>query len=200
MIATLLGRLPQPRSEEGFTLMETMIAVALAIVVFGPALSALENGQRVQARDTEWALTMAEGRTGLARMAREIRQASKIEEKTASSVYFLATIAGMSWKIKYQCNVAESGTTYDECVRFAAEGSSSLPATGTPIIRDVLNGTEVFTYLKEGAENTSAPTLVDQRIELPSGGTLGQSGVKSSTTHRVVLENASYMRNLDLAG
>ena len=181
-------------------MIEVVVAMALALVVFGPALSALESGQRVQARDTEWGLTMAEGRAGLARMAHDIRQASKIEEDSASAIYFLATLGGKSMKIKYQCNVAQTGTEYDECVLFAAEGGSALPATGIPIIREVLNGSEVFKYLKEGAENTSAPTLVNLRIELPSGGTLGQSGVTTSTTHRIVLENASYMRDLYPAG
>src|SRR5882757_8759412 len=65
------------KSESGMTLIELLVATSIALVVFGAILGTLVTSQRVEARDTEWALTMQEGRAGLARMAREIRQASK---------------------------------------------------------------------------------------------------------------------------
>ncbi len=185
------------QSEAGFTLIEMLIASVLAVVLLGAVLAALENSQRVQARDTEWALTLQEGRAGLARMAREIRQASKVEKAEASTILFMAAVSGKTkpWQIKYECSVAQSGTTYDECVRFAAEEGTSLPTTGTPIVRDVTNGTAVFSY----SPTSVSPNIVTLKVEVPAKGTLKQAG-SSGYSHNVVLEDAAFMRNLDLTG
>jgi type II secretory pathway component PulJ len=199
MIDTFFSRLPRPTSEGGFTLIELLVASALAIVVFGAVLAMLESSQQVQARDTEWALTMQEDRAGLARMVRDIRQASKIEEAKPGAILFLATIGGKSWKIKYECNVSQSGTEYTQCVRLAAEEGKALPGTGPAIVKDVVNGTEVFSYFKGTETNTVAPNVVTLKVELPAKGTLKQAG-NSGYAHKVVLEDAAFMRNLELKG
>lgn len=181
------------------TLIELLVATSIALVVFGAILAALETSQRAEARDTEWALTMQEGRVGLSRMAREIRQASKIEKAELGTIEFLATLGSTEWKIKYECGVAQPGTTeYHECVRKAVEKSTgTLPSTGTPVVLDVLNPTGVFKYFK-GATSTAITTemtVVTLRVELPAKGTLKQVG-SSGYVHAVVLENAAFMRNL----
>jgi type II secretory pathway pseudopilin PulG len=182
------------RSEAGFTLIEALVASAVAVIIFAGVLAALENSQRVQARDTEWSLTLQEGRAGLTRMAHEIRQASKVEKTEAGTITFLATIGGKSWQIKYECGIAQSGTTYDECVRFAAEEGKSLPSTGVPVARNVINGTAVFSY-----SPSASPNVVTLKLEVPANGTLKQVG-SSGYSHNVVLEDAAFMRNLDLSG
>jgi len=186
------------KSEEGFTLIELLVATLLALVVFGAILATLESGQQVQARDTEWALTMQEGRAGLARMAREIRQASKVEKAEAGTIEFLATIGSTAWKIKYECGVEQAGTEYHQCVRKAVEGSTgTLPSTGAPVVRDVLNPAEVFKYFKGATSTTTTTemTVVTLKVELPAKGTLKQAGSSAYRQH-VVLENAALMRNL----
>jgi hypothetical protein len=125
-------------------------------------------------------------------MTREVRQASKVEEAKASTIVFLATLGGKNWKIKYECGVSQPGTTFDECVRLAVEEGGSLPGTGPVIVKDVLNGTEVFTYWPSSA----APTLATLKIELPAKGTLNQAG-SSGYSHHVVLEDAAEIRNLN---
>jgi prepilin-type N-terminal cleavage/methylation domain-containing protein len=188
------------RRDDGFTLIELLVASALALVVFGGILGVLETSQQVQARDTEWALTMQEGRAGLARMAREIRQASEVKTHEGGTIEFLATIGGKEWKIKYECGVEQPGTTYHECVRKAVEGKAgTLPSTGAPVVRDVLNPTEVFKYFK-GATSTATPTemnVVTLKVELPAKGTLKQAG-SSGYSHNVVLENAAFIRNCNI--
>jgi prepilin-type N-terminal cleavage/methylation domain-containing protein len=185
---------PSAQSDAGFTLIEVLVASALSVILFGAVLAALENSQRLQARDTEWALTLQEGRAGLARMAREVRQASKVEKAEAGTILFLATINSKNWQIKYECGVAQSGTTYYECVRFAAEEGKSLPSKGTPIVRNVTNGTTVFSY-----SPSASPNVVTMKVELPAKGTLKQAG-SSAYSHTVALENSAFMRNLDLSG
>jgi len=61
-------------------------------------------------------------------MVHEIRQASRVEEANANSIYFLATIGGKGWKIKYDCGVTQTGTSLHECVRYATEGAT-VPVT-----------------------------------------------------------------------
>jgi prepilin-type N-terminal cleavage/methylation domain-containing protein len=193
----------QAGSEDGFTLIELLIVCAAALVVFSATLALLESSLNVQARDTEWALTMQEGRAGLARMAREIRQASEIKTHEPGTIEFLATIGGKEWKIKYECGVEQPGTEYHECIRKAVEKSTgTLPSTGAPVVRDVLKTqTTVFEYFK-GATSTTNPLemkVVTLRVELPAKGTLKQAG-SSGYTHSVVLENAAFIRNCNIAG
>ncbi len=191
------GHRSRPKADAGFTLIELLIAAALAITLLGATFAILESSQRIQARDTEFALTLQEGRVGIARMLREIRQASKVEEANANSVFFLATIGGKKWKIKYDCGVTQAGTSFHECVRYATEGAT-LPVTGASITRDVLNETAadpsdpVFVY----SPSKAAPTLATVKVVLPAGGTLKQGGT-SGYTHHVILEDAADIRGLN---
>jgi hypothetical protein len=131
-------------------------------------------------------------------MAREIRQASTIEKAEAGTIEFLATLGSTEWKIKYECGAAQPGTTYHECVRKAVANPGTLPATGVPIVTDVLNPTEVFKYFEKGATSTATTTkmtVVTLEVELPAKGTLKQAA-GHGYLHNVVLENAAFMRNL----
>jgi type II secretory pathway pseudopilin PulG len=187
-------RLVPPRrllEDAGFTLVELLVASVAAIVVFSATLVLLHSSQQVQARDSEWALVMQEDRAGLARMVRDMRQATKVEEAKPGKIVFLATIGGKSWKISYECGVAQSGTTFTECLRLAAEAGNALPGTGPATARDVLNGSAVFSY----SPSTAEPKLVTAKIELPAKGTLKQAG-SSGYNHNVVLEDGAFMRNL----
>lgn len=178
--------------EGGFTLVELLVALVAALVVFGATLSLLVPSQRVQARESEWALALQQDRVGLAQMVHDIRQASTIEEAKSSAMVFLATLGGKSWQIKYQCNVSQAGTTYTQCERLAAEVGKSLPGTGPAVTTDMVNGASVFSY-----SPPTTPTVATVKIELPSTGTLKQPGGEG---HKVVLEDAAFMRYQYLEG
>jgi len=174
----------------------------MAVLLLGGILTAFQVSQEVEARDTTWALALQEGRAGLARMAYEIRDAKKLWIHEAGVIAFLAPVGGKLWKIEYSCSVTQPGTTgYDQCTRYAVEDSTeeetkSLPTTGTPIVRDVLNGTEVFSYMPSAP---STPTIATMKVELSAKGTLKQPG-SSAYSKPIVLENAAFMRTLDPAG
>jgi type II secretory pathway component PulJ len=184
------------RAERGFALVELLVAMVAAVTVLSATFAVLESSQQVQARESEWALIMQEDRAGLARIVRDIRQATKVEEANPGSITFLATIAGKSTKIKYECGVVQAGTAYHECVRLAAEEGKALPASGLRIARDIINSGELFSYTPGEA---ATATLVTVRFELPAKGTLKQAG-SASYSHKVVLEDAAFMRNRYLAG
>ncbi len=193
----LVGRRLRARSEAGFTLIETLVAAALSIVVLGAVVSALETSQRMQARDAEWALTVQEGRVGLSKMLGEIRQAYSLKATTANSIDFYATLGGVKQEVYYECDIVQSGSSYHECVRLAVEAGKSLPAlsTGTPVLRNVLNPASVFSY--SDALVPSASDIVTAKIELPAAGTLKLAGA-AAYSHHIVLTNDAYIRNLNL--
>lgn len=198
-IATKLRRWQPPawRSENGYTLVEMLVATAMSLIVLGGVLSILESSQRTQARDTEWALTMREGRAGMSMMIREIRQAYSIKSATANSIDFYATLGGVKKEVFFECDVAQSGTSYHKCVRLAVNVGETLPAvsTGAPVVTDVLNPTSVFSY-----NDTTTPTesdLVTAKLEFPAAGTLKLAGAQT-LTHHIVLQNDAYIRDLNL--
>jgi Tfp pilus assembly protein PilW len=191
-------------AQDGYTLIELLVSSLMAVLLLGGVLAAFQVSQEVEARDTTWALTLQEGRAGLARMAYELRDAKKVAkspEASASAITFFAPIGGKLWKIEYSCNVTQPGATgYEQCTRYAVEDSTeeeakALPSTGTPIVRDVLNGTKVFSY----KPSSTAPTIATMKVELSAKGTLKQPG-SSAYSKSIVLENAAFMRTLDPAG
>jgi prepilin-type N-terminal cleavage/methylation domain-containing protein len=199
LAASALRRL---RAQGGFTLVEMMVAAALSTVVVGATMSALETSQRTQARDTEWGLVLQEGRAGLARMVREIRQAYSIRSATENSLDFYATFGGVDYEIYYACNVSQAGTEYDRCVRLQAEVGKSLPAlsTGQTIVRYVVNGTTADPgdpIFKEYSPNAIVPDLVTVKLVLPASGTLKLAGAKT-LNHQIVLTDNAFIRDMNL--
>jgi type II secretory pathway pseudopilin PulG len=192
-------------AQDGYTLVELLVSSLMAVLLLGGILTAFQVSQEVEARDTTWALTLQEGRAGLARMAYELRDAKKLPitpTPTSSAITFFAPIGGKLWKIEYSCSVAQSGTTYDQCTRYAVEDATeeeakALPSTGATIVRDVLNGTSVFSYTyKPSSTEVIAATM---KVELSAKGTLKHPG-SSAYSKPIVLENAAFMRTLDPAG
>lgn len=198
-------------AQAGFTLIELLMASALGVIVFSAVLSALDTAQQTQSRDSEWAEVVQEGRAGLSRMVREIRQAYAVEEDSHSKIVFYATIGGKSWEISYNCETHESSTKYYQCVRQAAEfkekkapSSEELAkASATPIIKYVVNGTAgecektkecVF---QEYTPNAIAPDLVTVKVVLPAAGTLKLADA-AAYSHNIVLENGAYIRDMAL--
>jgi prepilin-type N-terminal cleavage/methylation domain-containing protein len=180
--------------ERGFTLVETLVAMVAALLVLGATVTLLSSSQRIQTRDAEWALTMQQDRVGLARMVRDIRQATKVKAANAGSIFFLATIGGKEYEVKYECETVQS-TEFRECVRLAAEKGKTLPTSGLVVATDLLNGTSVFTY----SPSSASPRAAIVKLELPAKGTLKQVS-STGFQHKIVLEDAAFMRNLYLEG
>jgi len=195
-------------SQSGFTLIEVLVSAALSIIVLGGVLSVLEASQNAQSRDQEWALVIQEGRAGLERMVREMRQAYSIRNDSHSSIDFYATIGGTSWEISYDCEESQPGSEFRECVRRAAtfiagkapSKEELTTASAVPIIKDVLNGTkadENDRVFEEFSPNAIAPDLVTVKLVLPASGTLKLADA-STYTHKVILENGAYIRDMAL--
>ncbi|MGN6373359.1 MAG: prepilin-type N-terminal cleavage/methylation domain-containing protein [Solirubrobacteraceae bacterium] len=202
-------RLPRLiRRQDGFTLLEALIAAALSTIVFSAVLSALDASQHAESRDQEWGLVLQEGRTGLALMTREMRQAYSIRSDSHDAIDFYATIGGKSYEISYNCLEKESGTEYNRCVRRAAQFKAGkapsaeevAAAKGEAVIKYVLNGTAAEkseVVFKEYTPNQIAPDLVTVKVILPASGTLKLADA-AGYKHHIVLENGAYIRDMAL--
>ncbi|HEU0251344.1 MAG TPA: prepilin-type N-terminal cleavage/methylation domain-containing protein [Solirubrobacteraceae bacterium] len=189
------------RSQAGFTLVEMTIASALGLLVTTATFSALETGQRAQLRDSEWALVVQEGRSGLARMISEMREAYSIRSDSSYTIDFYAAIGGKDYEINYNCEEKQTGTEFKQCVRKSAEVGNALPAKGQTIVKYVLNGTSADRpngkedpIFVEYTPSSVAPDLVTIKLVLPASGTLKLAGAKT-LEHQIVLENGAYIRN-----
>ncbi len=190
--------------EAGFTLVEVLVACVMSIALIGAVLSLLESSQRVQARDTEFGLVLQEGRTGLSRMAREIRQAYSVKSASPNSIDFLIDLGGKNYEVLYECSVTQPGTSLHECVRLAAGEGKSLPplSAGAPVVQRIGNETSidthgspdpVFTY----SPDAISPNVVTLKLVLPASGSLSKElglGLK----HNIVLTTAAYIRAMNL--
>ena len=182
------------RAEQaGYSLIEVLIVIVALLAISGAIFDALTNSQKVNARDTEWVLSMQAGRTGLERMANEIRQSYQLNAATPNSVDFNVSEGGTSRRVFYECDVAQPSSSSRECVRLQTTVGGTLPAinTSASVISNVLNGTTsdpVFTYSPDAID----PSYVQLRIELPAAGNLPAS---RGLSHKMVFVDGAFLRN-----
>lgn len=198
--------MPDPRQpssrpssgEEGFGLVEVLVVTTMLVVVAIALLNILDATVRQTPKDIEWTHAIAEGRVGMARMVRELRQAEVIHGATPNRVDFELPTGSGSRRVMYACDVPEASGTRRRCTRVeaAANGVLPAPATGTEVVARVQNGTSedpVFTYTPDAI----GARYVQARVLVPSSGTRpAADGFK----HPVVLEDGTYLRNQDLGG
>jgi Tfp pilus assembly protein PilW len=184
--------------EDGFTLFELLFAGALMLVILGATMTSLGSVTSAENRDRQRAVAIQDGQVGLARMVHEIRQAYSVLATTPNSIDFLVTLNGQQQRVFYACDVAQAGTSYNQCVRLQTTVGGVLPAlsTGAPVVLRVTNGTlanPVFSF----TPNAITPQYVDAKVELPASGELSST---SGFAHTVVLDSGAYLRNLGVGG
>ncbi len=183
------------RGARGFVLIELLVVATMLIAVLGATLTLLELGSRAENRDQRFAVEVAAGEAGLARMVHEIRQATSVTATTPNSIDFLVSSGGRSLRVLYECDVARAGTAYNECVRLSVAAGGVLPALAgaAVVVPRMTNGTPadpVFAF----SPDPIAPTYVDATLRLPAADDLSHGGLAHST----VLDSGTYLRNLDV--
>lgn len=181
------------RGEAGFTLTELLVAMFLSLIVAAGALKLLELAAPQSDREIQRQAAVAEGRSGLERMMRELRNADLINSSSGTQIDINTPTASGPRRVVYQCNAAFQAVAYRQCVRFSGP-VGGLVANGQVVIERLINGTTsqpVFTYLPDSIR----PRLVNAKIVVPASG-----GPAPGYQHRLVLKDATFMRNLDLTG
>lgn len=193
MVARLMAWLRCALADaRGFTLIETLLASVMLIVVVGAILTAAESGQRVVAKDEALAVSLADSQVALDRMTRELRQTVSFNSKTATSIDANVRVRGTTTagvaavRVVYDCGVAVSGEPgIERCVRVQYT-SGGVAGPQVPIVPRVR--TADFTY----EPNSTSPTYVRMTLKVPS-----RDGRSKGYDHDISLDDGFYMRNFD---
>lgn len=189
------------RSEEGFTLVETLVVALVLPIVLGAILMALDTAARVTPKSVEYSSAVQESGDGASRIMRELRQAYRIVGTTPNSITFLAVLGGVDQQIAISCDVPYPSAAgnpfaggYRRCVRVGAPIGQPLPAasTGRVEVDRLLNGTlaaPVFSY----SPNAIMPTYVRASFQVAARGERGDG-----QNHTISIDNGTRLRNNDL--
>ncbi len=172
-------------------LVELLVVLAMAVVVFATLVVPIITSQRVQSRDSAYAYAQQTARTGLDSMVHQIRQAYAVLSTTPNAIEFDVSLSGVDYHVYYECDVAQPGTSYRECLRLQAPAGAVLPAlsTGTVTATNLTNGTltdPVFAF----APDAISPTYVTATIKVSASG-----GANTGLTHSIVLSDGVLLRN-----
>ena len=177
----------------GFTLVELLVSMTLALVIAATSLLLLDAAIPHADRELQREVAVGEARSGLERMVREIRNADRVNATSPTLIDINAPTASGARRIVYQCNAAFQAVTYRQCTRYSGAVGGAVSG-GSVVVERLINGTTsqpVFTYLPD----KFSPRVVQTQIVVPASG-----GPAPGYTHRVILRDAAYMRNVDRTG
>lgn len=170
------------RSEDGFTLIEMLVAMTMGVVVMGGVLILLIGAMRSQPKLDSQSTNIQAARWVLERMTREIRDGVRVDKATASSVSFQtyvrhATCGGTS-ALASTASATKCEVTYscagETCTRLEA-APGVYTGTARTILKGVGNTSSVFTW-----SPGTGPTYIGVTLEIPdsegSGGLTASDG------------------------
>lgn len=164
-------------SEEGYTLPELLVALAIGLLVAFGATSMVMMAVKAEPRTSEKAGQLQQGRAMTERLVRELRQGEEVFNPTASGVEVLSMVHATS------CGGAAGGSAILCRMIYACEAGACTRAernpdgSGSAPAEEVVSGlasSDVFGYESSGEEQT--PNYVTVKLEFP-----GQSGAESVT-------------------
>lgn len=165
-------RLPPMQEEDGFTLIEMLVAMTMGVVVMGGVVILLIGAMRSQPRLDKQATNVQTARYALERMTRELRNGVLVTENkyTSSSIsfetYVRHTTCGGSTMSASSAGATKCEVTYtcsgSSCTRIeAAPGVTT--GTAVPILTGIGNASSVFAY----PQATRPPTYVEVTLKIP---------------------------------
>jgi Tfp pilus assembly protein PilW len=193
--------------EEGFTLIEMLVAMTMGVVVMGGVLVLLIGAMRSQPKLDSQSTNIQTARWVLERMTRELRDGVVVDKTTASSVSFqtyvrhatcggTTTLASTAPATRCEVTYSCAGET---CTRLEAAPNVYTGTTRT-IFKGLSNAAAVFCYVpsKNEADPTecgeakagTSPTYVGVTIEIPdSEGSGGITAADGASLRNATLSN-----------
>lgn len=166
----MVRRLPtRVESEDGFTLIEMLVAMTIGVVMMGGVLILLIGAMRSQPRLDKQATNIQTARFALERMTREIRNGIVVDKYTSSSVSFQTyvrhTTCGGSTMSSSNASATKCEVTYtcsgSSCTRIEA-APNVYAGTAVTIFSGINNASNVFSW----APSTS-PTYIGVTLKIP---------------------------------
>jgi prepilin-type N-terminal cleavage/methylation domain-containing protein len=178
-------------AEEGFTLVELLVAMAVLVAVMAIVAPFLSATFRAQPDVTERARNVTDARLVTERLTREIRQGVSIETATPSQLvirtYTRRAVCGGTAQLPSSSPATVCQVTYScasgACTRREAAEDGTNPGPAVTVTRD-LSSSNIFTYTP--AVN---PTYVGISLVLPNPEGAGS----------VTLQNGASLRNATLS-
>ena len=155
------------RGEEGFTLVEALVAIGLSMLIIGAAVQMFTAAGSSQPRESSRAGQIQGARTAIDRMTRELRQGSSVPVATSSQLSMITYVNAAS------CAGAPSTTSIQCRVTYACSGSActrsvaNTNGTGGGSAKTVVSGLgspAIFTYSPSSAN----PTYVGVHLVFPA--------------------------------
>jgi Tfp pilus assembly protein PilW len=165
------------RREDGITLIELMIAMALGLVVIGAVTTMVIGGLHRQPREEQRSAAVQRARTTMERITRELRQGTSVPAASATQLSIVtyvdqATCAGGASPNAVLCRVTYTCSA-GICSRTVARPDGSSPGAATRVA-DGLSSSSVFSYAASGGSCTLAsatqPTGVCIKLAFPGSG------------------------------
>jgi prepilin-type N-terminal cleavage/methylation domain-containing protein len=157
--------------EDGFSLIELLVATAMSVVVLAAVGSMVMSAMRSQPELSKKSQSVSTARWVLERLTREIRNGVKIDVATPSSVSFQtyvrhstcgSTSPLTSTSPSIKCEVTYACTT-TACMR--KETAAGVLTGGTArLIISGINDANVFSY----SPSTAAPTYIGVKLRVPN--------------------------------
>jgi type II secretory pathway pseudopilin PulG len=164
--------------EEGFTLVELLVAMTAGLIVIFACLSLLSVSSAQQQRTDARTETLTNVQVGMARLTRELHEAEVFNFLNTQVVDINAWVrsngAGSMVRIRYDCS------QLNECRRYQVAVGAALPATYTVLASGVSN-VDVFVpepdalkpdfinvKLRLDVAGFSQPLIVQDGVNLPN--------------------------------
>jgi len=128
------------QDQSGFTLVELLVAMPIAMIVLTLAMYALATTVRNEQRARQHSEALRAQQVGLEQLTRELREATSFQFLTSQLVEFNAYVRSSGTatlrKVRYDC------TSGEHCLR--QEGAPDGAVSGNRIIIDALENPDVF--------------------------------------------------------
>jgi type II secretory pathway pseudopilin PulG len=162
-------QLSAARREDGFTLIEMLVAMSMGVVVMGGVVILLIGAMRSQPRLDKQATNIQTARYALERMTREIRNGIVVDKYTASSVSFQTyvrhTTCGGSTMAASSVSATKCEVTYTcsgaSCTRIEA-APNVYTGTAVTILSGINNASSAFNW-----SPSTTPTYIGVTLKIP---------------------------------
>jgi type IV pilus assembly protein PilW len=158
--------------EDGFTLVEVLVATVLGLIVMGAGVmvftAAIQSQPRVATRSAQ----IQQARTTMENLTRELRQASSVSSATPSALTMVTWVNSAACGGAHSANSIQCRVTYTCTAGICTRTETSTSGTGSSSSRQVVKGlasSDVFTYSSACSTPTSGG---EDSISLTDGVTL----------------------------
>jgi prepilin-type N-terminal cleavage/methylation domain-containing protein len=153
--------------DRGFTLVETLVGLLLAVVIAGGAMAMVSFATSTQPKTTKRAAQLQQGRAMIEQITRELRQGESVTGAGATGLQVLTSVNNATCGGAYAVTAITCRVIYD-CSSTSCRRTVKNPdGTGSGTAKTLVTGissANVFTY----SPSATNPTYVGVQLVYPS--------------------------------